>query len=75
MHDLIPITPLGGIGAESQEIEGISIREMPDFAYASISMRLGRKIGFRRATKKTLGILPPTPGKSAAIKAIKRTIS
>ncbi len=69
MHDLIPITPLGGIGAQSQEIEGITIREMPDFAYASISMRLGRKIGFRRAAKKTFGILPPTPGKSAAIKA------
>ena len=69
MHDLIPLTPLGGDGAQSQEIKGITIREMPDFAYASIAMRLGREIGFGRAAKKAIGVVPPKPGESAAIKA------
>ena len=55
MHDLVPLTPLGGDSAKSEIIKGVTISEMPDFAYASMAMRLG--------------ILPPPPGESAAIKA------
>lgn len=68
MHNLIPITPLGGRGAQTQEFEGITISEMPDFAYASVAMRLGKKTSFRRAAKKAMEILPPAPGESAAVR-------
>ena len=68
MHDLIPLTPLRGYSAQIKEIKGVTISEMPEFAYASLAMRLGKKIGFRRAAKKAIGMLPPTPGESLKIK-------
>ncbi|MGB1920242.1 MAG: sarcosine oxidase subunit gamma, partial [Candidatus Puniceispirillaceae bacterium] len=69
MHDLVPLTPLGGDSAKSEIIKGVTISEMPDFAYASMAMRFGRKTGFQRAAKKATGISPPPPGESAVIKA------
>lgn len=68
MHDLVPLTPLGGDSAQSETIRNVTISEMADFAYASMAMRLGRKTGFQRAAKKATGISPPPPGESAAIK-------
>ncbi len=67
MHDLIPLTPLGGDSAQIKEIDGVIISEMPEFAYASLAMRLGKKVGFRRAAKKAIGMLPPKPGESSKI--------
>ena len=68
MHDLVPLTALGGDSAQSETIKSVTISEMPDCAYASMAMRLGRKTGFQRAAKKATGILPPPPGESAVIK-------
>ena len=44
VHDLIPLTPLGGDSAQIKEIDGVIISEMPEFAYASLAMRLGKKL-------------------------------
>ena len=46
MHDLVPLTPLGGDSAQSKTIKGVTISEMPDFAYASMAIRHGRKTSF-----------------------------
>ena len=68
MHDLATLTPIGGDKPQSTEIKGVTISEMPEFSYASVAMRLGKKAGFLRATKKAMSLAPPTPGKSSSIK-------
>ena len=68
MHDLATLTPIGGDRAQSEEIKGVTISEMPEFSYASVAMRLDKKSGFQRATKKAIGVVSPKPGKSSSIK-------
>ncbi len=67
MHDLARLTPIGGDRAQITEVKGVTISEMPEFSYASVAMRLGKKAGFQRAAKKALGVPPPIPGKSSSI--------
>ncbi len=66
MHNLAPLTALGATEARIDVIHGLTIREMPDIALASISTRLGKQAGFKRAVKAATGIDLPAPGTSAS---------
>lgn len=62
MHNLSPLTALGGTQAQIDKFDGITIAENPDIALASIAMRLGKKTGFNRACKTATGVATPAPG-------------
>ena len=52
MHDLTPITALGGTAADVQTIGTVTCSEMPDVALASVAARLGCERQTRTALKK-----------------------
>ena len=66
MHDLAPLTALGATEARIDVIHGLTIREMPNIALASISTRPGKEAAFKRAVKAATAIALPAPGTSAS---------
>ena len=68
MHNLAALTPIGSDRSQKTEIEGVTISDLPEFSYASVAMRLGKKTGFQRAAKKAMRVFPQKPGKSSSIK-------
>lgn len=62
MHDLTPITALGGSAARSDTIAGLTLRERPDIALASVAARLGQEATTRAAVATLIGTDAPDPG-------------
>lgn len=63
MHDLIPLSPLGGVAARLDTFDGLTISENPDWALVSVSARLGTEKQMAAAAKKLIGVgLPNVSG-------------
>lgn len=69
MHDLVALNALGGSVAQIDEFDGVTIREVPDVAYASMAIRQNKDAAFLRAIKKMTGIAPPIQGQSVTTKS------
>ncbi|MDG1472990.1 MAG: sarcosine oxidase subunit gamma [Ascidiaceihabitans sp.] len=54
MHDLTPITALGGTNARVETIGAVTCSEVPDVALASVTARLGKESQTRTAVKKII---------------------
>lgn len=63
MHDLQPLTALGGATARVDSFEHITITENDGLALASIAARLGHEDACHKTLKKLLGAVP-RPGKA-----------
>ncbi|PVH30208.1 sarcosine oxidase subunit gamma [Pararhodobacter oceanensis] len=70
MHDLTPITALGGTAPRIDSFDGLEIRECPDWALASVAARLGRGEALVAAAQAGFGLDLPQVGKSAASGAL-----
>ena len=64
MHDLAPITPLGGTDARSDRVGSVTITEVADRALASLACRLGQEAAFDSAARALFGCGLPEPGQS-----------
>lgn len=69
MHNLIPITALGGTKAQVDTIGDLTIAECPDWALASVSARVGKTKTLATAFKKVMGIGLPKPAQSTTLSA------
>lgn len=65
-HALKPLCALGGDAPQIDRIDGVTIRENPDLAMASVAIRLGRDQDMAKAAKKLLKFDLPGPGGLAA---------
>lgn len=54
MHNLTPITALGGTSAQVDSVGTVTCTEVPDVALASVAARLGKESQTRTALKKTI---------------------
>ncbi len=59
MHDLTPITALGGLAPQVDTHGGVTCTEVPDVALASYAARLGQEKLAQAALKKVLGAAVP----------------
>lgn len=64
MHDLTPVTALGGTVPRRDEIGNVSIVENPDLALASVAARQDREDDCRQGLETLLGYPAPAPGKA-----------
>lgn len=55
MHNLKPITALGGTTARIDDFDGLRISECPDWAYASLAFRLRQEEAAAAAAKQFIG--------------------
>ena len=65
MHNLKPITALGGTEPRIDRIGGLTVTEVPAIAIASVATRLGGEKATAAALKKLIGAPLPGPGKTA----------
>lgn len=65
MHDLPPLTALGGSTAVKDTISPVTIQESPDWALASVAARLGQEDTCNSALADILGA--PLPGIAAHV--------
>ncbi|AUH63039.1 sarcosine oxidase subunit gamma [Paracoccus zhejiangensis] len=65
MHDLAPLTPLGGTTPRTDRIGALVIREVTDRALASVTCRRGQEAAFVDAATGLFGFAPPAPGRWA----------
>ena len=63
MHDLQPLTALGGTTAQTDSFAHITIAENDGLALASVAARLGHEAACHKTLKKLLGAVP-APGKA-----------
>ncbi len=63
MHDLAPITALGGTEPRIDTVAGVTLTEKPGLALASIAARHGKEAACRKHLKALLGSVPE-PGKA-----------
>ena len=63
MHDLTPITALGGAAADVQTIGTVTCSEVPQVALASVAARLGKESQTRTALKKITKVDAPDVGR------------
>lgn len=68
MHDLIPITALGGTAPQIDAIADLTIAECPDWALASVACRLRKERALGMAFKKAMGVALPKPTMSVTQK-------
>ncbi len=61
MHNLKPITALGGTEAQVEAIGDVTINECPNWSLTSVSARLGAEKTAATAFKKALGVGFPKP--------------
>ncbi|MGC3937635.1 sarcosine oxidase subunit gamma [Roseobacter sp. EG26] len=59
MHDLTQITALGGSDAETFSVAGVTCREVPEVALASVAARMGKESLTCAAVKKAIGVDAP----------------
>lgn len=64
MHDLSPITALGGQEARTDRVAGVTLSEVPDLALASVAARLGQETACTAQMTALLGVGAPGPGKA-----------
>lgn len=62
MHNLIAVTPLGGLSPLQDTVADLTIAEATDVALASVTTRLGQHKAFKSAAKKLFGTVLPQPG-------------
>lgn len=62
MHNLKPMTALGADTPQIDQFDGLEISERPDFALASLSIRLGHDVQCAEQAKAYLGFDLPEPG-------------
>ena len=60
MHDLKPITALGGTEPRVDTFDHVTIAENDGVAFVSVSARLGKEAACHKALKKLLGAVPET---------------
>lgn len=70
MTDLVPMTPLGAAAPLSETYGTITIAEVTDRSFASVSARLTRRKHLARGAKALLGAALPGPGRSAGSGAL-----
>ena len=66
MHDLIPITALGGMAPRVDMVTDVTLAEVPDVALASVAARLGKEAACAKMLKALLGAAAPGPGRATA---------
>lgn len=66
MHDLKPITALGGHSPQVDSHGGVTCSEVPDVALASFAARMGQEKPATAALKSALGTTPPGVGRMAS---------
>ncbi len=66
MHDLTPLTALGGTTARIDTYDGLQISECPGWALASVAARLGRERDMAAAAQAFLGLALPGVAQFAA---------
>lgn len=64
MHDLTPLTALGGTTPQVDTIGTVTITEVPDLALASVTARHGQEKPCTQALGKLLGDRLPGPGRA-----------
>ncbi|WP_299702398.1 sarcosine oxidase subunit gamma [uncultured Tateyamaria sp.] len=64
MHDLTPITALGGTAPSVDTIADVTLTEVPDVALASVAARLGQQAACTKKLKTLLGTAAPNPGQA-----------
>lgn len=64
MHDLTPITALGGTSPRIDTVGDVSLTEVPDVALASVAARSGQEGACNATLKTLLGADAPGPGKA-----------
>ncbi|WP_299686018.1 sarcosine oxidase subunit gamma [uncultured Tateyamaria sp.] len=64
MHDLIPITALGGTTAHVDTIGDTTLTELPDIALASVAARAGQETACGAKLRDMLGADAPAAGKA-----------
>ncbi len=63
MHDLAPITALGGTTPRVDTVGTVTLTEKPDIALASVAARMGHEDACRAHLKNVIGAVP-APGKT-----------
>ena len=61
VHDLAPITALGGTAPRIDTVAGATLTEVPSVALASVTTRLGKEKPAATALKKLIGADAPAP--------------
>ena len=64
MHDLTPITALGGNAPRTDTVGTVTLTEVPGIALASVAARRGHDDECAKTLKLLLGAAAPDPGKS-----------
>ena len=64
MHNLSPLTPLGGSAPQIDTVADLTCTEQCDLALASVAARLGQEKACAAALQKLLGAAPPVAGKA-----------
>lgn len=64
MHDLVPLTALGGSAAQIDTIGSVTIAEQPGIALASVAARFGNEKAAAETLSKFVNAQPPEPGKA-----------
>lgn len=62
MHDLTPITALGGTAPRVDTVADVTLTEVPNVALASVAARLGKEAACAKKLKTLLGAAAPDPG-------------
>ncbi|WP_299288705.1 sarcosine oxidase subunit gamma [uncultured Tateyamaria sp.] len=65
MHDLTPITALGGSAARVDSVGDVTLTEVPDVALASVAARRGHEGVCAQTLESVLGTAAPSPGHAA----------
>ncbi|ABG29749.1 sarcosine oxidase subunit gamma [Roseobacter denitrificans] len=65
MHDLIPITPLGGQAPRVDTVGAVTVTEVTDRALASVAARMGAEKAAGETLSKTIGAQAPAPSRLA----------
>ncbi|WP_299605547.1 sarcosine oxidase subunit gamma [uncultured Tateyamaria sp.] len=65
MHDLTPITALGGTTPRVDTVGDVTLTEVPNVALASVAARLGQESACAKKLKSLLGATVPEPGRAA----------
>ncbi|WP_299969255.1 sarcosine oxidase subunit gamma [uncultured Roseobacter sp.] len=65
MHDLTPITALGGSAARVDSVGDVTLTEVPDVALASVAARRRQEAACAQTLERLLGTAVPLPGYAA----------
>jgi len=65
VHDLTPITALGGTTPRVDTVNDVTLAEVPNVALASVAARLGQESACAKRLKNLLSTTLPEPGRAA----------